>query len=390
VALVITRFTAGAGGVALRGALALDPKRFAVTVFTAPGGSLTAPAREAGIDVVEVPSLRPEIDPRADLVAFRTLTRALRKGRFELVHTHSAKAGAIGRAAARRAGVAATVHTFHGFPFHEFQSAQRRTAYVQIERKLARITDQFLAVGSAVAAEAIRRRIAPPDRIRVIPSAVDIRIAPSSKASRLKARRLMGVPTDSRVLGTVGRLDYQKAPHDFLAVLKAIQDPALRGVWVGGGPLYERIRAAADANGLADRLVLMGERDDVAKLLPGFDIFVLTSLYEGIPCALIEAMMCGIPVVATAVNSVHEVVIPGRTGLLARPADPHSVARAIEYLLGHPGEAARMVVDARAHLGDQFSPERLGIALTDTYERSLADRATATSPPNRTIWSGAA
>jgi hypothetical protein len=161
VAQVITRFTAGAGGVALRGVLALDPDRFEV-VFVTGSGSIIPQAQAAGFEVVVLPRLRSEIALPDDWRVLADLRACLRAGGFDTVHTHSAKAGVVGRIAAHQVGCGRIVHTFHGFPFHQFQSRPRQAAYVRIERSVGKFTDAFLAVGSAVAAEGLRGRVAPP------------------------------------------------------------------------------------------------------------------------------------------------------------------------------------------------------------------------------------
>ena len=371
---VVTRFVAGAGGVALRGAEALDPDRFEVAIVAAPGGELLDDAERAGFEVMRIPHLVPELDPARDARAFRELVTVMTEGRFDVVHTHSAKAGALGRLAARAAGVPAVVHTFHGFPFHEFQSRLRRRSYVEIERRLARITDRFLAIGSAVAAEAIRRRIAPVDRIRVIDSAIADDIAVRSPVTRFQARGLLGVPPGMHVVGTVGRLDYQKSPLDFVAAIAALDRDDVMGVWIGDGPLHGIVEREILQRGLTGRIALLGQRRDVPALLPGFDVFAMSSLYEGVPCAVIEAMRCGIPVVATAVNGVHEVVVPGRTGLLVSPRDPRALARAVNALLEDPAEAERLSGSAQAHLADHFAAAELGHDLETTYDTVLRRR----------------
>jgi glycosyltransferase involved in cell wall biosynthesis len=372
VAQVVTRFIAGAGGVALRGALALDPDRFSVTILSADGGPLLAEAERAGLAVVRLRHMRPELSPLDDWRTLRELQDLLARGGFDLVHTHSAKAGALGRLAAHRIGVAGVVHTLHGFPFHEFQSPVRRRAYVETERRLGRITDQFLAVGSAVAAEAVRLRIAAPEQIRTIASAIDpVGLGPASQETRKAARQLIGLPADAKVVGTVGRLDYQKAPKDMVAAARALDRPDVRFVWVGGGPLEQSVRRLVERSGLGSRFLLLGERSDVKQLLPAFDVFAMASRYEGLPCAIVEAISAGIPVVATAVNAVPEVVIPGRTGLLVPPGAPELLSRALAYLLDHREEAVRMAVAARATVGDRFRPDELGRDLTDVYWRAL-------------------
>jgi glycosyltransferase involved in cell wall biosynthesis len=371
VAQVVTRFIAGAGGVALRGARALDPDRYQVTVLAADGGSLLDEAERSGFKVVRLRHMVPELNPRADTRALRELTDRLGGGAFQVVHTHSAKAGALGRWAARSVGVPAIVHTFHGFPFHDFQSRIRRRGYIEVERRLGRITSRFLAVGAAVAADAIRLGIAPCDRIRVIAAVVGDDLPPTSPESRARARRLLGLPPDVPVIGTVGRLDHQKAPEDMIAALAQLGRPDVRLVWVGDGPLRAKAQQALSAHGLEDRFLLLGERQDVPAILPGLDVFAMSSLYEGLPCAVVEAMTCGIPVVATAVNAVPEIVVPGRTGVLARPHDPGSLARGMAWLLDHPEEAARMAVAGREQLGDRFVAEALGRDLQETYALAL-------------------
>jgi glycosyltransferase involved in cell wall biosynthesis len=371
VAQVVTRFIAGAGGVALRGALALDPERYAVTILAADGGPLLPQAEQAGLEVIRLRHLRPELNLRADVNGLRELVAALGKGQYDVVHTHSSKAGALGRWAAHRVGVPGIVHTFHGFPFHDFQWRLRRASYIAIERRLGRITDQFLAVGGAVAAQAVRLRIAPPERVRTIACAIDSNIVPVTETTRAEARRRLGVPPGAVVVGSVGRVDYQKAPQDLVAALDALQRADVWGVWVGDGPLRTKVEHVVRRSSLAGRFLFLGERRDVPALLPGFDVFAMASRYEGLPCALVEAMTCGIPVVATAVNAVPEVVIPGRTGLLVPPADPTSLARALAYLLDHPDERTRLARAARVQLGDRFSAAALGRDLTETYDAAL-------------------
>ena len=371
VAQVITRFIAGAGGVALRGAMALDPDAYSVTILTAPGGPLIGEAEKAGFEVVQLAHMRPEINPREDVRAYQELSAEFRKRRFDVVHTHSSKAGALGRLAAHRDGVPAIVHTFHGFPFHDFQAWPVRATYVEIEKRLGRITDQFLAVGGDVAAQAIRLKIAPAERIRAIGSAIAVDVPPTSPARRQSARRLLGLPEDALVVGTVGRLAPQKAPQELVAAFEAMDRPGAYGVWVGDGPLMAATRNLVERKGLQDRFLLLGERRDVPALLPAFDVFALASHYEGLPCSIVEAMTCGVPVVATAVNAVPEVVVPGRTGVLVPPGAPRLMGRALAYVLDHPDEGARMAAAARDHLGDRFQPAVLGRDLAETYELAL-------------------
>ncbi len=372
VATVITRLEGGAGVLALRGALAMDPGACRPTIVTGSGGALLDAAAAAGLEVLIEPALRVPISPGADLRAVRRLEAVFRERSFDVVHTHCAKAGAVGRIAARRARVPRVVHTFHGFPFHDFQPMALRRAYVSIERRLGRITDMALCVGVAVAAEAVRRQLVAPERVRTIGVAVDgpararaSRMARSPEA-RLRARFALGLPAHATVVGAVGRLTFQKAPEDFLAAMQHLGRPGVTGVWVGGGELAGRMsRLASELTGV--KVTLAGERADILDIIPAFDVFALPSRYEGLPTVVVEAMICGVPVVASAVNAVPDLVIPGETGLLVPPHQPELLAAGIRYLLDHPAAAGRMAASASARLACKYGAPELRDALMAAY-----------------------
>jgi glycosyltransferase involved in cell wall biosynthesis len=206
----------------------------------------------------------------------------------------------------------------------------------------------------------------------VVDSSVVDGLVPSADA-RARARAALGLPGDATVVGTVGRLTYQKAPEDFLAALQALDRPGVIGVWVGDGELAGQIAAQAHEIPWI-RVLLTGQRVNIPELLAAFDVFVLCSRYEGLPTAVVEAMVCGIPVVATAVNSVGDVVVPGETGLLVPPGHPALMADAVGFLLDSPGAASRMAAAARARLGQRFGEPALRQALTAAYsgERAAA------------------
>jgi glycosyltransferase involved in cell wall biosynthesis len=369
VATLITRLEGGAGVLTLRGAVALDPGQFRVTIVAGSGNYLLDQAAAAGLEVIMEPALRTPIDPLSDLRALRALGALLKRRSFDVAHTHTSKAGVLGRMAARRAGVPRIVHTYHGFPFHEFQSRGRRGAYVAVERRLGRFTDVALCVGAGVAVEAVRRGLVVPERIRTIGVAVDraprAELPAREPGARDRARRALGLPADATVVGAVGRLAYQKAPEDFVAMLQLLGRADVVGVWVGGGELAEHVGKLARAH--PARVVLTGERRDVPEILPAFDVFALPSRYEGLPTAVVEAMECGIPVVATAVNAVADVVVPGQTGLLVPPQRPDLMAEAVRYLIDRPALAACMAVTARVQLGERFGTPALRDALAAAY-----------------------
>ena len=192
---------------------------FATTASSSPArakGRLLDRARDHGVEVVVLPELVAPISPRHDAQALTRLTALVREHEVDIVHTHSAKAGVLGRLAAQRAGVELIVHTLHGFPFHDFQNRAEHAAYLGIERRLSRITDAYIAVGTGVAVEALRRGLARPERLYTVGPAVDASDVVLTAESRSRARARLELADDAYVIGTVGRLDFQKAPEVML------------------------------------------------------------------------------------------------------------------------------------------------------------------------------
>src|SRR5579859_3232532 len=203
-------------------------------------------------------------------------------------------------------------------------------------------------------------------RSRRRPSAAASR-CPTGSATRAAARRKLGVPVGCKVIGTVGRVDYQKAPEHFVDAIAGLDRDDVYAVWIGDGPMRETMEARAARRGLQGRFLCTGHRNDVPELLPGLDVFAMASRYEGLPCAVAEAMAVGLPVVATAVNAVPDVVLPGETGLLVSPEQPRQLAAAINYLLDEPAEAARMAAAGRQLIADKFTPSSLATVLEAAY-----------------------
>jgi glycosyltransferase involved in cell wall biosynthesis len=366
---VITRFWAGAGGNTLLSALGTDPLRYDVWVAGAEGGPLWARARQAGLGTVELRRFREVLSPVDDLYVLWQLLRLLRRERFTVVHTHSAKGGFLGRLAAWLTRVPLVVHTYHGFSYHDFMPARRRRLYLALERLGRPLADAFLAVSPRVASEAVAMRLAPPGSVTVVPSGVELEHLPERPDPRL--RQELGVPAGVRLIGTVGRLDLQKAPLDFvrMAARVAAARPAVRFVMVGDGPLADEVRAEAERLGVEVELV--GFRADAPVLATAFDVFVISSLYEGLGRALTEALGSGRPVVATAVNGVPDLVVPGATGLLAPAGNPEALAENVTWLLDHPDEGRRMGAQGRALVHSLFDPALMCELIDRTYRHLL-------------------
>lgn len=373
---VITRLEAGAGGNTLLSALGMDPRRYEVWIAAAPGGSLWARAAGTHVRTAPIRALRREVAPLADLVALRALVRLIRRERFAVVHVHSAKAGVLGRIAAALCGVPVVVYTLHGrdpwWPAPDGSASElgdvmpgRLALFLFCERALRRVTHRFVAVAPTVARDAVLAGVAAAGRVDVAPSAVDLAAIPSGADPAALAD--LGVPPGAPVVGTVGRLDAQKAPLDFvrMAALVAGRRPGTRFVMVGDGE--QAAAAAALADELGVRVTFTGYRGDAPRLAAAFDVFVVTSLYEGVGRSVTEAMASARPVVATAVDGVVDVVAPGATGLLAAPRDVVGLADRVGWLLDHPAEAARMGEQARARVRELFTAERMCATLDRVY-----------------------
>jgi glycosyltransferase involved in cell wall biosynthesis len=366
---IITNFTTGAGGNTLLSAIGMDPDRYEVCIASSPGGEFWDRAEAAGIKAQRLPGFVREIAPLKDLSVLFQLIRLIRRERFTIVHTHTTKAGFLGRVAARLCHTPVVLHTFHAFSFHDFMDVRVRRAYMVLERLMRPLTHEFLAVAPRVARQAVEYRLARPGQVSVAPSAVelsDLAFEPDESV-----RHELAIAPTAPLIGTVGRILYQKAPLDFvrMAAVVAEHRPDACFVMVGDGPMTSEVRAEAERLGVD--LVLTGFRDDAPRIAGAFDVFVMPSLYEGLGRALTEALACGCPVVASAVNGVPDLVRPGETGLLAEPGDPEAVARCVLWLLDHPVEAKRMGRQGRAAVLELFKPEHMCAVLDETYSRLL-------------------
>jgi glycosyltransferase involved in cell wall biosynthesis len=377
---LITRFEAGAGGNTLLSAVGMDPRRYEVWIAGGPAGPLWERAERDGIRTARIPGLRREVAPVADLAALLRLVRLLRRERFGIVHVHEAKADVLGRVAAFLCRTPVVVLTLHGrdpwWPAPDGSRTQLRQVmprglrtFLFVERRLRSITHGFVAVSPSVARDAVLARVAAPGRTDVAPSAVDLDDIPEDTDGSVRAE--LGIPPGAPMVGTVGRLDAQKAPLDFVRMAAKVSQrhPDARFVMVGEGDLAEEARALADQLGVA--LLLTGFRPDAARIASAFDVYVVSSLYEGVGRGVTEAMASGRPVVATAVDGVVDLVSPGATGLLAPARAPEELAEGVCWMLDHPVEAAEIGAQARDRVRQLFTQERMCAVLDDVYSQLL-------------------
>ncbi len=346
IAHVITRLElGGAQQVALHTLRGLDPERYERHLIAGLGGLLDEEARAlAGVQVELWPSLKHPVHPWWDLVALFKLARWLRRRRVDIVHTHSSKAGIVGRLAARLARTPVVVHTVHGWPFHERQSAWVRGLYVWLERLAAARTTRLIAVSQATRDKGLRHRIGRPEQYEVVYPGSDLAaFRPATPAQRQAVREEFGFPPEAKLVGLVACLKPQKAPVDFIRAAELITHREVaRFLIVGDGEERPAVEQEIKRLGLEGRVKLAGWRRDVARLLPAFDVLALSSLWEGLPCVLAQALASGVPVVATDVEGTREAVAEGVTGRLVPAGNPEALAKALVELLADPGWLQRL------------------------------------------------
>jgi glycosyltransferase involved in cell wall biosynthesis len=346
-------------------------------------GSLIEEVRQRGVRLTILPQLVREINPLQDLRALWRLYQLLRRERFALVHTHSSKAGVIGRLAAHLAGVPIIVHTVHGWSFHEHMSPLKRRAYVLLERLAASFTDAMIVVAARDIDKGLQAGIARREDYTLIRSAIPLDEFDPARVDREEARRALGLPLDAPVLGNVGRFSPQKNPLDWVRVAEKVARalPECHFLLVGDGPLRGEVLEALDAAGLAERTLLPGLRRDVPRMLAAMDVFLLTSLWEGLPRVIPQAMAMEVPVVANRADGTVEAVDHGRTGYLVQPGDLDELARYCIELLRDPGLREAMGERGRAFATREFSVRAMVDEIATLYEERLAERSPARPAP---------
>ncbi|TQK50652.1 glycosyltransferase involved in cell wall biosynthesis [Streptomyces sp. SLBN-118] len=366
---VITRMNIGGPAVQVSTLMrGLDPDRFdhlLITGQVASGEADYLDQRAADLPVHRLQWLGRAVRPTDDVRCVVELARAMRRFRPHIVHTHTAKAGALGRAAAVMARVPSRVHTFHGHLLHGYFSPAKTRAMVRAERSLAAFTDRLVAVGSRVRDDLLAAGIGKAKQYTVVPPGTRLASAPEPS----EARRLLGLPQDCPVVAYVGRITGIKRPDRFLDVAREVRRavPATHFVMCGEGDFEPDPEAVAD---LGDSLHRLGWRADVETVYAAADLVLLTSDNEGMPVSLIEAGLAGLPAVATNVGSVAEVVQDGTTGLLARPSSAE-LARHTVTLLRDGQLRQDMGARARTFAAERFGEERL-VADTQALYTSIA------------------
>jgi len=330
--------------------------------------------RDLGIETTPLP-LRRSIEPVEDWHCLQALRRIIRDWQPQIVHGHSAKGGFLARLAVRGRDPGHppfVVYNPHGFAFQMRTSPVQHRLYLWLERCAARYTDALVAVCAGQKALALEHHLLPAEKVTVIPNglATERFCVPRDRAA---LRRELGLPEDVTLLGTVAALSPQKGIEYLIRAAAAVrrERPDVHFLIVGEGPLRGSLQRLASTLRLDEGVHFVGARDDVPQLLGALDIFVLPSLWEGLPYALLEAGAAGVPCLATNIPGNADVITPGQTGRLARPADSLDLAVQIFAALGDPGLQPQAEA-LRSRIREEFSLGGMIAGHVALYERLVA------------------
>jgi len=353
----------------------LGPPRYQSTLVCgniAPGeGDMTYFAKQRGVQPVVIPELGRSLHPLRDTVTVWKLYRLLHRLRPDVVHTHTAKAGFVGRVAARLAGVPVIVHTFHGHIFHGYFGPVQTRLFLWLERFAARLSDRIITLSEGLRKElADTYRITDKNRIVVLPLGLDLDAFTQMPRRSGAFRQAWGIPTDAPLIGIVGRLVPVKNHLLFLHAAAQVQTelPQARFAIVGDGEMRPQIETQVDALGLRHAIIFTGWQRDLAPVYSDLDVLVISSANEGTPVSVIEALASGCPVAATTVGGLPDLLEAGKLGRLVPPDNVDALAQAILQLLRYPPDGSQ----ARALMRDRYGIDRLADDLDRLYRDLLA------------------
>ena len=353
----------------------LDKSRFRTFLITGEAGILDEEARALmGDRFYQVSRLGRDIRPFQDTQAFVALRKLLIRIKPTVVHTHSSKAGIIGRLAAWAAGVPVVVHSIHGFGFTRYQHPLRRRLLIGAERLAARVTTRFFAVSEANRNEGVVHRLFAGSKCAVIRSGIDREAVRNTMVNTDMKKRELGFDPAQPLIGMVAPMKPQKAPLDFIrvAAMVRISHPDLGVVLVGDGDLRPAVEAEIDRQELGAHVKLLGWRHDVPEILRCLDVFILTSLWEGLPRVYLEALTAGVPIVGTRVDGADEVIKDGENGYLLEPGDVAGIAKQVRRLLDDFDLRTAMGRRAAAGLPIEFDIYEMVRELEREYDRLIA------------------
>ncbi|MCK9604467.1 MAG: glycosyltransferase family 4 protein [Candidatus Omnitrophica bacterium] len=337
----------------------LDKDRYSLFLFTACDGFLAdAFLSVPGLKIKRSRFLERPLNPCKDFLAFCQIYNYIKRNKIDIVHTHSSKAGILGRWAARLAGVKVIVHTVHGWSFNDYQVFFYRALFLWLERLAAHFTHKLIVVSEHDKQKGLANRIGNEKKYAIINYGIDYEEFTTQGAS---IRSQLGINTGDLVVGMISCFKAQKAPQDFIKLASLIHKrlPQVKFLLVGDGILRQDLERSILELGLGSQVILTGWRKDIPRVLQAMDVFVLTSLWEGMPISVLEAMVSSCPVVATNTGSISEVISEGKTGFLVAPGDMLSMSEKAIILLNSRDLRKEIGRQAKDSLGLNFTLTRM-------------------------------
>ncbi len=329
-----------------------------------------------GIEFIQCPFLLRKINVIKDLKAFFNIWRIIKKYNPLIVHTHSSKAGLMGRLAAKLAGTPIIVHTPHGHVFFGYFGPFKTKLFIILEKLASRITDKIVALTNREKKDHILFKITDEDKFSVIYSGIELNtLKESSSEEKQNLKKELGIPENSLIVGTAGRLVPVKGPECLVKAAKYIisKYPDTYFMFAGDGPLEQDLKRKALEMGISDNIIFLGWRDDLAKIISIYDIFVLPSLNEGMGRVLVEAMALGKSIVASNVGGIPNLVIHGKNGFLVPPKNPKELAKYIQVLLEDKDKREEMGL-AGKEMAYNFTSERMVEEIANLYKKLLTQK----------------
>lgn len=336
-----------------------------------PEGSLYETAKASGAELVEVPAMRRALLPGHDWFCYRALGKIIGDIRPDVVHTHSSKAGIVGRAAAWNRKVPAVVHTIHGLPFHERNPAIMNQLYVLSERWAARRCHRIIGVTQAMIDAFARHRIGLPPQFSMIPSGMDVSSFEVSPQVRAATRAELGIAPDAPVVGIAARLDEFKGQADLVEILPKLLEtrPNLKLLMVGDGWYRPAIEKRIDEKKNRSSVIMTGlvSPDRIPSLMSVMDVHALPSYQEGQPRTMVQALLAGVAIVGYDAGGIGEICLHEKTGLLVPVGNRDQLAQAIGRLLDDPPLRQRLIAQGRPYARERFDHQQMVRRIEQVY-----------------------
>ena len=339
-------------------------------VDNGPEGDLLSRAKRT-VNLTILPDMRRNIAPLSDMVTLWKLCRVIRRGKYHIVHTHSAKGGVLGRLAAWLVGTPIIIHTHHGLAFHDYQHWLVNRAWRTIEQLSTRISHHLISVSELLIDKAVDANIAPRDKFSTIYSGMELDWFTKTNADANAVKKEFNIPHDSPIIGKIARLFPLKGHDQLLDAAPVIvrNNPKVRFFLVGDGILQQHLKERARQQGILDNFIFAGlvPRERIPEMIAVMDVVVHTSLREGLARVLPQALAMGKPCVSFAIDGAPEVVIPDETGYLIEPNDSDGLAKAVSKLVNDPQLCQRMGEAGRKRVDPAFRAETMVHQIAEVY-----------------------